>query len=180
MSLMRLNRANIAQHRQYSPAQARASLPTVSSGAKYLSSRLFHQPQVQGRAEIRNGAKLISCQASPYDLDPSIAPLQYQPIELPAPSVRTYDFLVLGSGIAGLTYALKVCLIQADTARAGCCMLASLVLCLMCVLSAACCALFLHLEHFPLQLAFPFYCISHCRNLVPKPLCRTLIAGMLF
>ena len=34
--------------------------------------------------------------------------LEYQPLELPASAAKTYDFLVLGSGIAGLTYALKV------------------------------------------------------------------------
>lgn len=36
--------------------------------------------------------------------------LEYEPLELPASAVKTYDFLVLGSGIAGLTYALKVCM----------------------------------------------------------------------
>ena len=53
-------------------------------------------------------AKLIKCQAFQYGLDPSMAKFDYQPMELPTAPVQTYDFLVLGSGIAGLTYALKV------------------------------------------------------------------------
>lgn len=105
---MCLNRANIVQQPQHLPASARNGLPLASSDAKLLGSRLPHQPKVQGRAAIRNGVNRISCQASPYNFDPSMASLQYQPIDLPTPSVRTYDFLVLGSGIAGLTYALKV------------------------------------------------------------------------
>ncbi|KAL0039277.1 hypothetical protein WJX79_001159 [Trebouxia sp. C0005] len=56
----------------------------------------------------------------------NIASFQYHPAELSTSFVQSYDFLVLGSGIAGLTYALKVAefgrvaVITKATADEGC------------------------------------------------------------
>lgn len=86
----------------------------------YIGTAVRQTPCKQSKA-IKAGAaaKQIKCQAFEYNLDPSIAKFDYQPAELPTATVQTYDFLVLGSGIAGLTYALKVSL-QASLALLSC------------------------------------------------------------
>ena len=109
MSLIGPNPVSIAQHSQNGAAQARTSPSVHFTRPKFLGSKLPHQPTASSKAVNKAGVSLIGCQPSPYSLHPSIASLQYQPAELPEASVKTCDFLVLGSGIAGLTYALKVC-----------------------------------------------------------------------
>lgn len=112
MSSVRLNRPSVPQHHQPSLAFSQANLPLSSVGRSVSRTRLLRQPTVPrsaaSRVGARPGARPIRCQALPYSLDPSMPALDYQPLELPTPAVKTYDFLVLGSGIAGLTYALKV------------------------------------------------------------------------
>lgn len=110
MSPLRLDRPSVPQHHQHSIAVAKPSLSAANIDRKVARIRLPHQSAVLRNVTSRAGARQIRCQASPYSLDPSMPSLEYQPLELPASAVKTFDFLVLGSGIAGLTYALKVCL----------------------------------------------------------------------
>ena len=107
MSFVRVDRPSVPQHHPHSLAFTQASLPVSSVGRSLSRTRLPHQPAVSSSAS-RAVARQVRCQASPYSLDPSMLALEYQPLELPTAAVKTYDFLVLGSGIAGLTYALKV------------------------------------------------------------------------
>lgn len=109
MSSLRLNRPSVPQRHQHSIVDASHSLSAANIGRSVARIRLPHQSAVLSNMARRAGARQIRCQASPYSLDPSMPSLEYQPLELPASAVKTYDFLVLGSGIAGLTYALKVC-----------------------------------------------------------------------
>lgn len=80
----------------------------LSDTSTFLDRQLTLRASASARKRYKAAASRISCQASSYSLDPSIASFQYQPADLPSTLVQSYDFLVLGSGIAGLTYALKV------------------------------------------------------------------------
>ena len=108
MSFVRVNRPSVPQHHPHYLAFTQASLPVSSIGRSLSRTRLPPQPTVSSSAASKAVARQVRCKASPYSLDPSMPALEYQPLELPAAAVKTYDFLVLGSGIAGLTYALKV------------------------------------------------------------------------
>ena len=81
----------------------------LSDSSTFLDRKLTLSASASARKLYKAAASRVSCQASSYSLDPSIASFQYQPADLPSTLIQSYDFLVLGSGIAGLTYALKVC-----------------------------------------------------------------------
>ena len=83
------------------------------------------QPSTHGRTVRRTIACAAASQqvaTAPPGASNNILPLQQV---LGSPSVEQFDFLVVGSGIAGLSYALKVGFIQGCfallcTCRAGC------------------------------------------------------------
>ena len=82
----------------------------LSDTSTFLDRKLTLSASASARKLYKAAASRISCQASSYSLNPSIASFKCQPADLPSTLVQSYDFLVLGSGIAGLTYALKVCM----------------------------------------------------------------------
>lgn len=109
MPLVRPVSAPIAQHHQQTDNLAPARITKLSARSNFLGRTIPARASASAVKPSRAARTQISCQASPYSLDPSIASFQYQPVELSTSLVQSYDFLVLGSGIAGLTYALKVC-----------------------------------------------------------------------
>lgn len=108
MLLTRPASASMAQHRQASVEAAHQRIDRLLAVPSFLGSKPYHHTSASVRKSSRSASIQVSSQASPYSLDPNMASLQYQPLNLPTSTVQSFDFLVLGSGIAGLTYALKV------------------------------------------------------------------------
>ena len=102
-------RVSNTQAQAASASQGKRSLSISTHRSAYLGTAVNRLPYKFKKAiNVGAAAKQIKCQAFEYSLDPSIAKFDYQPAELPNTTVQTCDFLVLGSGIACLTYALKV------------------------------------------------------------------------
>ena len=114
MLSMRTSRASCPTRYQSAAVTANNRLSAVTARqSAYLGNAVSQTIHKANKAvNVGAAAKQIKCQAFEYSLDPSIAKFDYQPAELPTANVQTCDFLVLGSGIAGLTYALKVYLIH--------------------------------------------------------------------
>ena len=105
---MRPASPSIAQHRQASSGAAYQRIDKLLAVPSFLGSKPYRHASSSARKSSRTASIQVNSQASPYSLDPNMASLQYQPLNLPTSTVQSFDFLVLGSGIAGLTYALKV------------------------------------------------------------------------
>ena len=107
MSCARVTSAQVVQNRHSSVQLGATRLSSVPHSRPLVNSKLARSASASVRRHSRAATVSVSCQASPYGLN-NISALPYEPLALPATSAKSFDFLVLGSGIAGLTYALKV------------------------------------------------------------------------